>query len=81
MVLETHITLAHLAGMPFRFPLVREDRWWTAAQTFADEYFALVPNAWRDRLPVHYAGAAILKGAVGFFGRQEPGWSERSQSW
>jgi hypothetical protein len=75
-VLDAANVLAHLAGMRFRFPLVSEDRWWKAAQIFADEYFALVPDAWRDRLPVHYAGA-ILKVAVGFFRRQEPGWSDK----
>jgi hypothetical protein len=34
-----------------------------------------IPRAWRCRLPLHYAGAA-LKEAVGFFRRQEPEWPE-----
>lgn len=75
-VLDAANVLAHLAGMPFRFPLPHEDRWRTAAQTFAEEYFARVPKAWRGRLPVHYAGA-VLKVAVGFFRRQEPDWPDK----
>src|ERR671921_2231508 len=48
-------------------------------RVFADEYFGRVPEAWRDRLPVHYAGAA-LKMAVGFFRRREAGWPAKIES-
>jgi hypothetical protein len=75
-VLDVAHILAHLAGMRFRFPHLQEDRWRTAMQTFAEEYFAHVPNAWRDRLPVHYAGSTV-KVAVGFFRRQEPDWPNK----
>jgi hypothetical protein len=75
-VLDTANFLAHLGGMRFRFPLLREDRWQTAAHIFAEEYFAHVPEVWRVRLSVHYAGA-VLKMAVGCFQRQESDWPER----
>jgi hypothetical protein len=61
--------------MPLRFDVPRE-RPLKAARAFAGEYFARVPRAWRDRLPVHYAGA-VLKEAVGSFRRQEPGWPDK----
>jgi Phosphotransferase enzyme family len=75
-VLDTANFLAHLGGIQVRFPLLREDRWRTATHTFDEEYFTRVPDAWRVRLPVHYAGA-VLKMAVGFFRRQEPDWPDR----
>jgi phosphotransferase family enzyme len=74
-VLDPATILARLAGMPFSFP-VRRDRLRTAARAFAEEYFAQVPTAWRSRLPLLYAGAA-LKVAVGFFRHQEPRWAEK----
>jgi len=49
---------------------------WTAARVFAEEYFAHVPRAWRSRLPLHYAGAA-LEAAASFLRNLEPGWSEK----
>lgn len=73
-VLDTANVLAHLTAMPLLYDLPR-DRLRTTARSFAEEYFARVPEAWRARLPVHYAGAT-LKTAVGFFRRQEPGWSD-----
>jgi Phosphotransferase enzyme family len=73
-VLDAAKVLAHLAGMPFRFPLP-DGCAQTAARAFAGEYFAHVPETWRDRLPLHYAGA-ILKIAAGFFINQEPGWPD-----
>ena len=74
-VLDPALLLARLAAMPAQFPVPRL-RARTAAQTFAEEYFAHVPRAWRSRLPVHYAGA-LLEVASGFFRRQEPGWFDK----
>jgi len=74
-VLDPATLLAHLCSMPLRFPLPN-DRARMAARTFAEEYFAHVPKAWRRRLPLYYAGAA-LKEAVGFFRRQDPQWCEK----
>ncbi|TLY22245.1 MAG: hypothetical protein E6K68_03515 [Nitrospirae bacterium] len=74
-VLDAATFLAHLCSMPLRFP-VTHDRVQLATRAFAEEYFSHVPRAWRGRLPLHYAGAA-LKAAVGFFRRQEPRWSEK----
>jgi Ser/Thr protein kinase RdoA (MazF antagonist) len=47
-----------------------------AARAFADEYFAHVPDSWRKRLPVHYAGA-LLQEAAGIFKHVETGWQEK----
>ena len=74
-VLDPATLLAHLCSMPLRFPLPN-DRARMAARTFAEEYFVHVPKAWRRRLPLYYAGAA-LKEAVGFFRRQDPQWCEK----
>jgi len=74
-VLDPATLLAHLCSMPLRFPIPR-DRARMAARTFAEEYFVHVPKAWRRRLPLYYAGAA-LKEAVGFFRRQDPQWCEK----
>lgn len=74
-VLDPAHLLARLAAMPNRFPVPRS-RVQTAATAFAEEYFAHVPRAWRQRLPLHYAGAA-LEAAASLFRNQEPGWSEK----
>jgi Phosphotransferase enzyme family len=73
-VLDPAALLATLVSMPFRFSLPH-DRVRTAAQSFAEEHFTRVPEVWRRRLPLHYAGAT-LKEAVGFFRRQESDWPE-----
>ena len=52
-----------------------QDRPRAVTQAFAEEYFALVPEAWRARLPLRYAGAA-LKLAGGSLRRQHPGWTD-----
>ncbi len=47
------------------------------AQAFVEEYFAHVPEAWRARLRLHYAGALLKKAAFGFHRRQAPGGPDR----
>jgi len=47
-----------------------------AAAIFAEEYFAHVPSAWRERFPLHCAGA-LIEVAGGMFRRQERRWPER----
>ncbi len=74
-VLDPALLLARLAAAPGLLPLSRR-RARTAARTFAEEYFAHVPTAWRDRLPLHYA-SAVLEVAPGFFRRQEPDWPNK----
>jgi hypothetical protein len=74
-VLDPATLLARLTAMPLHSP-ISHDRVRTAARAFAEEYFAHVPRVWRNRLSLHYAGAA-LKVAVGFFRRQEPRWPEK----
>jgi hypothetical protein len=44
-----------------------------AAEVFVEEYFAQVPKAWRQRFPLHCAGA-LIEVAGGIFKRQEPFW-------
>jgi Ser/Thr protein kinase RdoA (MazF antagonist) len=50
------------------------------ARTFVKEYFAHVPDAWRARLPLHYAAALLKKAAFGFHQRQAPGGLDRVES-
>ena len=50
------------------------------ARAFVEEYFAHVPEAWRARLPLHYAGALLKKAAFGFHRRQAPGGSDRVEA-
>ncbi|PYP19707.1 MAG: hypothetical protein DMD54_02020, partial [Gemmatimonadetes bacterium] len=47
-----------------------------AADTFADEYFAHVPPAWRHQFLLHCVGA-LIEVAGGIFKRQEPRWPEK----
>ena len=47
-----------------------------AAAAFAEEYLRHVPRAWRQRFPLHCAGA-LLEVAGGIFKRQEPEWPAR----
>jgi len=74
-VLDTARVLAGFAAMPHQFSFPR-DRAQAAAQIFAEEYFLHVPESWRLRLPLHYAGA-VLKSAGGGLRNQYPGWSEQ----
>src|ERR671916_414142 len=50
------------------------------AQAFVEEYFARVPEAWRARLPLHYAAALLKKAAYGFHRRQASGGPERVEA-
>ena len=50
------------------------------ARAFVEEYFAHVPEDWRARLPLHYAGGLLKKAAVGFHRRQAPGGLERVEA-
>ncbi len=74
-VLDPARVLADLAGLQFRFDLANDGRCRAAAHAFAEEYFLHVPRTWRNRLPLHYAGA-LLKEAVDFFRHQEPRWPD-----
>lgn len=74
-VLDPAFLLARLVAMPHLLPVSRS-RTLVAARAFANEYFARVPDAWRGRLHLHYAGA-LLEVAHGLFRRQEPGWPEK----
>lgn len=74
-VLDPAALLAQLAGMPLRIT-ISPDRVRAATDVFVEEYFTHVPEAWRGRFALHYAGA-LLKEAVGFFRRQEPDWFDK----
>lgn len=73
-VMDVARALAHLAAMTHRFSFPR-DRARAAAQAFVDEYFAHVPETWRMRLPLHYAGA-LLKMGPSFFRNPKPNSAE-----
>ncbi len=77
-ILDVALVLSQLADMPLHSILPR-DRAWTAARTFAEEYFARVPETWRARLPLRYAGA-ILKRASGLYKSQVPGWPNKIEA-
>ncbi|MBA3616431.1 MAG: phosphotransferase [Rubrobacteraceae bacterium] len=57
-VLDVARFLALLATMPLHSTLP-QDRAWTYARAFVEEYFAHVPESWRARLPILYAGALL----------------------
>ena len=65
--------------VPPRLTLSQEDRARAVARAFVEEYFALVPEAWRARLPPRYAYAA-LQLAGGSLRRQQPGWPDRLEA-
>ncbi len=48
-------------------------------QAFVEEYFAHVPEAWRVRLPLHYAGNALKKAALALR-HQSPGWPDKVEA-
>jgi tRNA A-37 threonylcarbamoyl transferase component Bud32 len=70
--------LAHLTAMPLSFALPH-DRARAYARAFAEEYFAHVPEAWRDRLPLHYA-RNVFKMAPNFLQRPQPGWPDKIEA-
>lgn len=43
---------------------------------FVEEYFAHVPEDWRNRLPFYYASAMLKKAAL-HYRRQEPDWPDK----
>ena len=47
-----------------------------AAATFVEEYFRHVPKPWRQRFPLHCAGA-LIEVAGGVFRHQKPQWREK----
>jgi tRNA A-37 threonylcarbamoyl transferase component Bud32 len=76
-VLDIAQFLFPLARIAPRSRLSQEERLRRAlAQVFVEEYFVHVPQAWRVRLPLHYAGAALKKAAASSRNRS-PGWSEK----
>jgi Phosphotransferase enzyme family len=77
-VLDVANLLARFVAMPFLTELPH-DRARIAAWTFAEEYFAHVPEAWHNRLPLHYAGA-LLQIADYFFRRQIPGLPDKIEA-
>ena len=64
--------VAHIVARVGLDSMPREQARATAG-AFAEEYFRHVPGTWRERFPLHCAGA-LLEVARGIFKRQEPGW-------
>lgn len=77
-ILDVAHVLAPLVNATQR-SLVRHGRREAAARAFVEEYFAHAPEAWRTRLPFHYA-SAILKIAGGTFRKQGPGWPDKVEA-
>jgi aminoglycoside phosphotransferase (APT) family kinase protein len=67
-----HLLLPLTRTVPLRSSS-SHDRAQEAARTFVEEYFARVPEGWRARLPLHYAGA-VLKRAAASVRHQAPDW-------
>ena len=77
-ILDVARLSAYLTNAPLRSSL-HHDYLRVVAQTFVEEYFAHVPEAWRERFPFHYAGAC-LRLALGLWRRQPPGWPTKVES-
>jgi hypothetical protein len=76
-VLDVARLLIPLTGLPSRTFSISEPP--AVARSFVEEYFARVPDAWRARLPFHYA-SGVLKVAAGNLRHQPPGWSEKIEA-
>jgi Phosphotransferase enzyme family len=76
-LLDIALILSDLAAMPLDSPLSRA-RAQEASQAFVEEYFAHVPESWRDGFPTRYA-RAVLKRAANICRRQGkmPGWPDK----
>lgn len=72
-VLDVALMLARLSVLALGG--TRRPRISAMAEVVAREYFAMAPQAWRARLPVHYA-AALVEVAAGLFHRQAAGWQQ-----
>ena len=66
---------AHMVGRVGLDSMSR-DQARTAASEFVEEYFCRVPKSWRERFPLHCAGA-LIEVAGGIFKRQEPLWFDK----
>jgi hypothetical protein len=80
-LLDTALILSDLAAMPLDSPLPRA-RARKASQAFVEEYFAHVPESWRDGFPTRYA-RAVLKRAANISRRQSsqmPGWPDKVEA-
>jgi aminoglycoside phosphotransferase (APT) family kinase protein len=74
------LILSDLAAMPLDSPLPRAHAR-KASQAFVEEYFAHVPEFWRDGFPTRYA-RAVLKRAAKIARRQSqmPGWPDKVEA-
>jgi Ser/Thr protein kinase RdoA (MazF antagonist) len=78
-ILDVARLLVSLGTAPLRLTIPQE-RGQIAARAFLEEYFAHAPEAWRARLPLHYAGGLLKKAAIGFHRRQAPGGLDRVEA-
>jgi hypothetical protein len=79
-LLDIALILSDLVAMPLDSPLPRA-RAREASQAFVEEYFAHVPESWRDGFPTRYA-RAVLKRAAKIARRQSqmPGWPDKVEA-
>jgi tRNA A-37 threonylcarbamoyl transferase component Bud32 len=77
-LLDIALILSDLAAMSLDSPLPRA-RARKASQAFVEEYFAHVPESWRDGFPTRYA-RAVLKRAAKISRSQIPGWPDKVEA-
>jgi hypothetical protein len=77
-LLDIALILSDLAAMPLDSTLPRA-RARKASHAFVEEYFAHVPESWRDGFPTRYA-RAVLKRAAKISRSQIPGWPEKVEA-
>jgi phosphotransferase family enzyme len=79
-LLDIALILSDLAAMPLDSSLSRA-RARKASQAFVEEYFAHVPESWRDGFPTRYARAVLKRAAK--ISRQQcqiPGWPDEVEA-
>jgi hypothetical protein len=79
-LLDVALILSDLAAMPLDSPLPRA-RARKASHAFVEEYFAHVPELWREGFPTRYARAALKRAAkISRRQSQTPGWPDKVEA-
>jgi Phosphotransferase enzyme family len=79
-LLDVALILSDLAALPLDSPLPRA-RARKVSQAFVEEYFAHVPESWRDGFPTRYARAVLKRAAkISRIQNQIPGWPDKVEA-
>jgi hypothetical protein len=79
-LLDITLILSDLAAMPLDSPFPRA-RARKASEAFVEEYFAHVPESWRDGFPTRYARAVLKRAArISRSQSQIPGWPDKVEA-